>query len=475
MLEKLGRPPARNDGAIDLYDWDELVQEDRVHRLIYTDPAIFDAEMTHIFGAAWVYLAPRKPDSEQRRLHHRASSGLRPIIMLRDIARQDPRALQPLHPSRHDAVPLGQGQSRASFSARITAGAFSTPASCAACRGRTAMPRLQAIRSSTSRRCRGSTAIAASSSARSISDAPPLLDYLGADHEADRRMARPQSRRQGRGLRGQPAQVQGQLEARLRQFRRRLSRRVFAPLAAGDGEPLGRREANKGMSYYKGSPDEQPMYMHYMGNGHHFKDKRPNIEKRAGGLWAVEGPHPGMEHYAAGAAPAAMATEADEHSRSRRLGAGQHQRVSEPVAARQPHPGVRAGLGRRDQCHLVRHHDRGRRRRARRGGRTTSTRCACARRSGSRISAKSTTSPISSRSSAALPASRTNGSTCTAASASPAACKTDADGIDHGAGHRRGVHARIYPRMEAADEDHAEPRRAAGSVISPGLMLRSRA
>ena len=55
--------------------------------------------------------------------------------------------------------------------------------------------------------------------------------------------------------------------------------------------------ANKGMSYYKGSPDTAPMYMAYMGNGHHFKDKRPNIEKRAGGLWAVEGPAPGTEHY----------------------------------------------------------------------------------------------------------------------------------------------------------------------------------
>ena len=41
-------------------------------------------------------------------------------------------------------------------------------------------------------------------------------------------------------------------------------------------------EANKGMSYYKGSPDSKAMYMRYTGNGHHFKDKRPNIEKRAG-------------------------------------------------------------------------------------------------------------------------------------------------------------------------------------------------
>ena len=58
-------------------------------------------------------------------------------------------------------------------------------------------------------------------------------------------------------------------------------------------------EANKGMSYYKGSPDSKAMYMRYTGNGHHFKDKRPNIEKRAGGLWAVEGPAPGSEHYEA--------------------------------------------------------------------------------------------------------------------------------------------------------------------------------
>src|SRR5262249_62359886 len=34
------------------------------------------------------------------------------------------------------------------------------------------------------------------------------------------------------------------------------------------------------------------------GHGHHFKDKRPNIQKCAGGLWAVEGPAPGSERYA---------------------------------------------------------------------------------------------------------------------------------------------------------------------------------
>src|SRR4029078_3977050 len=54
----------------------------------------------------------------------------------------------------------------------------------------------------------------------------------------------------------------------------------------------------KGMSYYKHEPDKQPMYIQYMGNGHHFKDKRPALEKRRGGLWAIESLHPGMEHVA---------------------------------------------------------------------------------------------------------------------------------------------------------------------------------
>src|SRR5947207_11347420 len=83
MLEKLNTRPARLTDAHDLYDFDELVQEDRVHRLIYTDPAIFAAEMTHIFGGTWVYLAheseiPNANDYITRRM------GLRPLIIVRD-------------------------------------------------------------------------------------------------------------------------------------------------------------------------------------------------------------------------------------------------------------------------------------------------------------------------------------------------------------------------------------------------------
>ena len=121
----------------------------------------------------------REPDPEPQRLHHRQARPA-PADHHARRRRHHPRALQPLHASRHDAVPLGQGQQRARSSAPITAGISSTPASCAACPGRTDMPTSScAIRSTISRRCRASNPIAASSSARSTSDAPPLDDQLG--------------------------------------------------------------------------------------------------------------------------------------------------------------------------------------------------------------------------------------------------------------------------------------------------------
>ena len=81
-LEKIGAPPNRL-GDTALYDWEYLVQEDRAHRLIYTDPAIFEAEMIQIFGGTWTYLAheseiPNINDFITRRL------GLRPLIIARD-------------------------------------------------------------------------------------------------------------------------------------------------------------------------------------------------------------------------------------------------------------------------------------------------------------------------------------------------------------------------------------------------------
>src|SRR5258708_16713048 len=80
--EKPAAPPTGLAGTA-LYVWAFVVQEDRAHRLIYPDPAIFEAEMTHILGGTWTYIAheseiPQDNDFITRRM------GLRPLIILRD-------------------------------------------------------------------------------------------------------------------------------------------------------------------------------------------------------------------------------------------------------------------------------------------------------------------------------------------------------------------------------------------------------
>lgn len=45
------------EGSAPLYDWNHLVQEDRVHRHVYTDSHIFAREMDNVFAATWVYVA----------------------------------------------------------------------------------------------------------------------------------------------------------------------------------------------------------------------------------------------------------------------------------------------------------------------------------------------------------------------------------------------------------------------------------
>ena len=153
------------------------------------------------------------------------------------------------------------------------------------------------------------------------------------------------------------------------------------------------------------------MYVQYMGNGHHFKDKRPNLEKRPGGLWALESLHPGMEHYEAEFRSEAMAS---APTSLLDLAGSEPVNINvfpEPLAARQPHPGVRAGQRQRDERSLVRHADRRRERRHRRGAGTDINALRMRTQEGFPNFGEVDDSPTSSRSSAASTASRTSGST----------------------------------------------------------------
>lgn len=63
-------------------DIQSLVQPDRVHKRVYTDPAIFELEMDRVFGQAWLYVGhesqvPNVGDYFTTRL------GREPVVMVR--------------------------------------------------------------------------------------------------------------------------------------------------------------------------------------------------------------------------------------------------------------------------------------------------------------------------------------------------------------------------------------------------------
>jgi phenylpropionate dioxygenase-like ring-hydroxylating dioxygenase large terminal subunit len=278
------------------YDWDWLVQEDRVHRLLYTDPAIFRDEMTRIFGAVWVYLAhasqiPRNDDFVTARL------GLRPIIVLRD-SQGTIRALYNRCTHRGSTVcRIDRGSAKA-FQCPYHGWTFLNTGKLAgvpwpdgyACDftdprfNLAQVPRVEEYRGFIF----GTLNL----------DAPPLPEYLGPvtgpiDEWLDRH----------------PGGRVAVCEANRLKYRGNWKLAydnscdgyhvVFSHRSLLAMENRLAAEADKGMSFYRSRPDAAPMYCQYFGHGHHFKDKRPNVERRPGALWEIEGAHPGMEHYEA--------------------------------------------------------------------------------------------------------------------------------------------------------------------------------
>ena len=68
--------------AAEAPDIARLVEPDRVHKAVYTDPALFELEMERIFGQAWIYVGhesqvPAVGD------HHQALIGRQEVMMLR--------------------------------------------------------------------------------------------------------------------------------------------------------------------------------------------------------------------------------------------------------------------------------------------------------------------------------------------------------------------------------------------------------
>lgn len=277
------------------YDWDTLVQEDRVHRLVYTAPDIFEAEMTHIFGGVWTYLAHESQilnndDYVTVRLGHR------PLIVLRD-AKGQLRAL--FNRCTHRGATLCRN---ANGSAKVFQCAYHgwTFMNTGELRGvpwpegyacdfkdsafnLVQLPRVESYRGFIFGTFNPSM--------------PSLTEYLGParkpiDEWLDRHPG-------GRVVVSEANRLKFKGNWKLAYDNSADGYHVkFSHRSLLDTENRFKTDNEKGMSFYKDHPDEAPMYVQYCGNGHHFKDKRPNIDQqRPGALWEIEGTAPGMEYF----------------------------------------------------------------------------------------------------------------------------------------------------------------------------------
>ena len=272
----------------------ELVFEDRVHRSIYTDPAIFEMEMTHVFGAVWVYLAhesqiPNNDDYVTARL------GLRPLIVVRDsqgkiralynrcthrgarICRQDSGSARTFQCAYHGWTYFNSGKLRGvpwpeGYACDFKDSKFNLAQ----------VPRVQSYRGFIFGTLN--------------KNAPSLEDYLGGiakpiDEWVDRHPGARVAVREANRLK-----YKGNWKLAYDNAADGYHV-VFSHRSLLQMENRMEPDPTKGMSFYMGKPDEAPMYVQSFGNGHHFKDKRPNVDRRPGALWELEAAHPGMEHY----------------------------------------------------------------------------------------------------------------------------------------------------------------------------------
>jgi phenylpropionate dioxygenase-like ring-hydroxylating dioxygenase large terminal subunit len=279
------------------HDWDFLVQEDRVHSQLYTSPDIFDAEMRYIFGGTWVYLAHESqvPNAND---FITAKLGRRPLIITRD-AEGAIRALYNRCTHRGTTLCRLEKGNKLTFQCPYHGWNFlnngklrGVPWADGYAGNLTKDPKYNLAQVPRVESYRGFVFGTLNMSAA------PLNEHLG-----------PIKKPIDEWLDRNPGGKVIVCEANRIKYKGNWK---LAYDNSGDGyhvlyshrsllEMENRfvdEQAQKGMSYYKTAPDEQPMYIQYMGNGHHFKDKRPNLQKRPGGLWAIESLHPGMEQVA---------------------------------------------------------------------------------------------------------------------------------------------------------------------------------
>ncbi len=272
-----------------LYSWDYLIQEDRIHRSVYTSEALFRREMSNIFARTWVFVGheseiPDTGDFVTRRL------GGRPVIITRD-ASGDVHVL--FNRCAHRGAQVcreDQGNCKVfvcpyhAWTYDLAGRSVSVPLDYAYRTGRDSgkfdlhkAPRVSNYRGFIF--------------ACLNPEQPALKDYLaGARQVIDDWLDR-----YGDGA----VQVSGTQRYRI------AANWKFVTDNQGDGyHPAyshrslllmaASRYGDKDMQYFASDPDAGRMFVKAFGNGHYYLDQRP--EMHAVCAWEQQRPQPGREH-----------------------------------------------------------------------------------------------------------------------------------------------------------------------------------
>lgn len=274
--------------------FEHLVQEGRVHRRVYTDPAVFDREMAHVYGGTWVYLAhgsqlPRANDFMTAHL------GRRPVIITRD---GDGQIHVLFNRCRHRAATVCRTErgNAKSFNCPYHGWTYQNtgelvgvpwPDAYGPDFDRRDYPLVSAPRVEIYRDFIFATL---------NPEAPSLRDHLGPardllDQWIDRSPTGEVFVQSGANRMVYRGNWKLAFDNAADGYHVAFSHRSLLATARRMGE-------EKDMSYSANRPDQSAMYVQYLGNGHTFGDQRPSYDGEGGGAyWRQQRPQPGRESF----------------------------------------------------------------------------------------------------------------------------------------------------------------------------------
>ncbi|QGU03388.1 Anthranilate 1,2-dioxygenase large subunit [Corynebacterium comes] len=271
--------------------WDDYIRRDRVHRELYTEDRVFQEEMIKIFGQTWVYLAHESQLPEPNSFLS-VRMGLRPIILTKD---RKGAFHAVFNRCSHRAATLCREESGVakSFQCPYHGWTFRNTGELVGApwpqgyadfdKSELGLGKVKRVET-----YRGFIFGTLNE------DAPTLEDHLGharpwLDYWIDRAPEGEVIVKSGAHRMGYRGNWKLAYDNAGDGYHPSFSHRSLLEMASRLGD-------SKDMSYFGKTPDDGPMSMYSLGNGHSVLDQRPNFDG-PGSIWENQRPQPGREWF----------------------------------------------------------------------------------------------------------------------------------------------------------------------------------